>query len=86
MEGIGWVGAIVIGALAGWIAEQIMKTDHGLLMNIVMGIVGALVGNFLLVLIFGATLGGIIGQLVVAVIGASLLIWLYRLVSGRRAA
>ncbi len=86
MEGIGWVGAIVIGALAGWIAEQIMKTDHGLLMNIVMGIVGALVGNFLLVLIFGATLGGIIGQLVVAVIGASLLIWLYRLIRGRRAA
>lgn len=86
MEGIGWVGAIIIGALAGWIAEQIMKTDHGLLMNIVMGIVGALVGNFLLVLIFGATLGGIIGQLVVAVIGASLLIWLYRLIRGRRAA
>lgn len=86
MEGVGWIGAIIIGALAGWIAEQIMKTDHGLLMNIVMGIVGAVVGNFLLMLIFGATWGGIIGQLVVAVIGASLLIWLYRLIRGRRAA
>lgn len=86
MEGVGWIGAIIIGALAGWIAEQIMKTDHGLLMNIVMGIVGAIVGNFLLMLIFGATWGGIIGQLVVAVIGASLLIWLYRLIRGRRAA
>lgn len=86
MEGVGWIGAIIIGALAGWIAEKIMKTDHGLLMNIVMGIVGAIVGNFLLMLIFGATWGGIIGQLVVAVIGASLLIWLYRLIRGRRAA
>jgi uncharacterized membrane protein YeaQ/YmgE (transglycosylase-associated protein family) len=86
MEGVGWIGAIIIGALAGWIAEQIMKTDHGLLMNIVLGIVGAIVGNFLLMLIFGATWGGIIGQLVVAVIGASLLIWLYRLIRGRRAA
>jgi uncharacterized membrane protein YeaQ/YmgE (transglycosylase-associated protein family) len=85
MEGVGWIGAIIIGALAGWIAEKIMKTDHGLLMNIVMGIVGAIVANFLLMLIFGATWGGIIGQLVVAVIGACLLIWVWRAIRGRRA-
>lgn len=86
MEGVGWVLAIVIGGVAGWIAEKIMKAEHGLLINIVLGIVGAVVGNFILMLIFGATMGGIIGQLLVAVIGASLLIWLYRLIRGRRPA
>src|SRR5690606_14857189 len=56
MEGIGWIGAIIIGGLAGWIAEQIMKSDQGLLMNIVMGIVGAIVANAILVFVFGNTL------------------------------
>ena len=41
--------------LAGWIAEKAMHSNMGLLMNIVLGIVGAIVGNFLLTLIFGAT-------------------------------
>lgn len=84
MEGIGWIGAIIIGGIAGWIAERIMKTDHNLLMNILMGIVGALVANAILIFVFGATLGGVIGQLIVAVIGACLLIWVARLIRGRR--
>jgi len=86
MEGVGWVLAIIIGGVAGWIAERIMKSEHGLLTNIILGIVGAVVGNFLLLLIFGATMGGIVGQLIVAVIGACLLIWVYRAISGRRTA
>lgn len=84
MEGVGWVLAIIIGGVAGWIAEQIMKSEHGLLTNIILGIVGAVVGNFLLMLIFGTTAGGIIGQLIVAVLGAVLLIWIWRLIRGRR--
>lgn len=78
MEGIGWFAAIIVGALAGWIAEKLMKADHGLLTNIVLGIVGALVLNFLLLNLVGSTLGGWIGQLVVGVIGACLLIGGYR--------
>jgi uncharacterized membrane protein YeaQ/YmgE (transglycosylase-associated protein family) len=85
MTGIGWILAIVIGAVAGFIAEQIMSSKQGLLGNIIMGIIGAVVGNFLLILIFGATMGGIIGQLIVAVIGACLLIAIYRMIRGRRA-
>ncbi|WP_423067141.1 GlsB/YeaQ/YmgE family stress response membrane protein [Devosia sp. CN2-171] len=84
MEGLGWILSIIVGALAGWIAEKIMKTNQGLLMNIVLGIVGAVVGNFLLMLIFGATMGGIFGQLIVAVIGACLLIAIVRAIRGRR--
>ncbi len=84
MAGIGWIGSIILGGLAGWIAEKIMKSDMGLLMNIVLGIVGALVANFLLAAIVGSTLSGWIGQLFVAVIGACLLIWAVRMVRGRR--
>ncbi|GHA11759.1 membrane protein [Devosia pacifica] len=83
MEGIGWIGAIIIGGIAGWIAEKIMKTDHNLLMNIIMGILGALIANAILVFVFGNTLGGWIGQLIVAVVGACLLIWIVRAIRGR---
>jgi uncharacterized membrane protein YeaQ/YmgE (transglycosylase-associated protein family) len=55
----------------------------GLIMNIILGIIGALVANFLLVAIVGSTLGGWIGQLIVGIIGACLLIWVTRLVRGR---
>jgi hypothetical protein len=48
MEGFGWIMTIILGGLAGWIAEKVMKFDTGLIMNIVLGIVGAIVGNFLL--------------------------------------
>ena len=45
MNFIAW---IIIGGLAGWIAERVSGSDHGLLTNIVLGIVGATVGNWLL--------------------------------------
>lgn len=83
MEGFGWILSIVLGAIAGWIAEKIMKGDHGLLTNIVLGILGALLGNALFRTIIGTTAGGAIGQLVVAVIGACILIWLGRLIRRR---
>ena len=85
MEGVGWILTIVIGGLAGWIAEKVMHAEHGLLTNILLGIAGAVVLNLILALIFGATWGGILGQLVVAVVGACLLIWAYRAITGRRA-
>lgn len=84
MEGFGWIMSIVLGAIAGWIAEKIMKTDTGLLMNIILGIVGALIGNFLFdMLLGGSGEGSIFGQLIVAVIGACILIWIVRMVRGR---
>ena len=83
MAGMGWLGAIIIGAIAGWIAEKVMAEDHGILMNIVMGILGAVVLNAILIVVFGATLGGWLGQLIVAAIGAMLLIWIFRTVKAR---
>lgn len=84
MEGVGWIMAIILGALAGWIAEKLMKSDQGLVMNIVLGIVGAVLGNFILMLVFGATMGGLLGQLLVAVVGACLLIAIGRAIWGNR--
>ena len=83
MEGVGWIMTIIIGGLAGWIAEKMMKTDQGLLTNIILGILGAVVLNFILELIFGWEAVGWLWNLVIAVIGACLLIWLYRMVRGR---
>lgn len=82
MEGYGIIMQIILGGLAGWIAEKVMKFDTGLIMNILLGIVGAVVGNWLLGLV-GIGLGGLVGQLVVAVLGACVLIFIYRAIRGR---
>ena len=85
--GVGWIGTLFIGALAGIIADKVMKTNHGLLMNIIIGIVGSYIGAFLANLL-GIQLGEIFsgwfwGNLIVAAIGAVVLIWALRLVRGR---
>ncbi len=78
MSGIGWLAAIIFGGFAGWLAEQFMKSNMGILLNIVLGIVGAVVLNTILVAVTGGTLGGWIGQLVVGFVGACILIWIGR--------
>ena len=70
---VGWIAAIIVGAIAGWLAEQFMKSNMGLLMNIILGIVGAFVANAILG-VLGISLGGWIGYLVAGVIGACILI------------
>ena len=59
---VGWIAAIIIGGIAGWLAEQFMKSDMGLLMNIVLGIVGAAIASAILSA-FGIVLGGWLGYL-----------------------
>ena len=55
--GVGWIAAIIIGGIAGWLAEQFMKSNMGLIMNIVLGIVGAAIASAILSY-FGIALGG----------------------------
>jgi uncharacterized membrane protein YeaQ/YmgE (transglycosylase-associated protein family) len=81
--GVGWIAAIVIGAIAGWLAEQFMKSNMGLMMNIVLGIVGAAIASAILHF-FGIVLGGWIGYLIAGFIGACLLIWIVRAIQGTR--
>jgi uncharacterized membrane protein YeaQ/YmgE (transglycosylase-associated protein family) len=69
----------VVGLIAGWAAGKIMKGGgYGTAMDIVLGIIGAVVGGWLLGF-FGIHAGGFIGTIVVAIIGAVFLIWLTRL-------
>jgi uncharacterized membrane protein YeaQ/YmgE (transglycosylase-associated protein family) len=72
---------IVLGALAGWLAGMFMKSPRGLVMDIILGIVGAFVGG-LIMNFFG--LSGVTGfdlySLIVAVIGAVVVIALGRLI------
>ena len=83
MEGLGWLSAIIVGGLAGWIASSILKADTGLFLNIILGIVGAVVANFLLSL-FGVNFqaGSWIAQGAAGLIGAVILIWIVRAVRG----
>jgi uncharacterized membrane protein YeaQ/YmgE (transglycosylase-associated protein family) len=73
MNGVGLIGAIIIGILAGWLAEKVMKRDHGLLTNLIVGVVGALIGGFLASAL-GIGFGGWIGSLVISTIGAIILL------------
>jgi uncharacterized membrane protein YeaQ/YmgE (transglycosylase-associated protein family) len=82
---VGWIAAIIIGGIAGWLAEKFMKSDMGLLMNIVLGIVGAAIASAILSLL-GIGLGGWLGYLICGFIGACLLIWIVRMVRGTRTA
>ena len=82
--GVGFIMAIIIGAIAGWLAEKFTRSDMGLLMNIVMGIIGAVVGNFLLRLVGIGPAWGFWGNLITATVGAVIVITIYRAIAGRR--
>lgn len=87
--GVGIFGTLLIGGLAGWIAEKLTGADHGILTNIVIGIIGAFIGGWLANAV-GLKLGEIFqgwfwGNLLVSVVGAVLLITVYRMLRGRRA-
>jgi len=81
---VAWIAAIIIGGLAGWLAELFMKSDMGLVMNIVLGIVGAAVASAILSF-FGVNLAGWLGYLIAGFVGACLLIWIVRSVRAIRA-
>lgn len=84
MGEMGWLAWLIVGAVAGWLASLVMKTNRqqGLLMDIVVGIVGAFIGGFLFNQ-FGATgvTGFNIWSVIVAFIGAVVLLALMRLLS-----
>lgn len=83
MSGFGWIAWIVIGIVAGWLAEQIMGRNHGLLTNLVVGIVGALIGGFLYNTLGGDAGGNWIVGIIVATLGAIILLFLLGLVKRR---
>ena len=84
---MGIIAWIVLGLIAGFIASKIVNhTGSGIIMDIVLGVVGALVGGFLFS-IFGATRvsGFNIYSMIVAIVGAVVVLWIYHALVGRRA-
>ncbi len=77
---VGWIGYIIIGALAGWVASMIMKTREGLVLDIVVGVIGALLGGFLLSFVVDTAGGGWWFTLFTAIFGAVILLGLVRAV------
>jgi len=83
---MGIIAWIIIGGLAGWVASKIMNTDaqQGIILNIVVGIVGALLGGFLLGL-FGMDMegAGLIASFLTALLGAVVLLFVVKAVTKR---
>ena len=74
----GLLWAIVIGLIAGWLAGKVMKGGgYGLLMDIVIGILGGVIGRFVFGLL-GLGAWSLLGSIVVSFVGAVILIWLVR--------
>ena len=84
MNGVGFIGAIIIGIAAGFIAEKVMHRNQGLLTNLIVGLVGSVLGSFVVSLL-GLGGAGWIWSLIVSTIGAILLLFLWSLVTRKRA-
>ncbi len=76
MPGVGFFGMLLIGLLAGYVAEKAMNRDHGLLTNILVGIAGSFVGGTLASLL-NVNYQGFLGNLIVAVVGAVVILWIF---------
>jgi len=82
MNEVSIIGAIIIGILAGWIAEQVLGRSHGLVTNLIVGVVGAFLGAFLAGAL-GINFAGFWGSLIVSAIGAIILLALLRMIKRR---
>jgi uncharacterized membrane protein YeaQ/YmgE (transglycosylase-associated protein family) len=81
LTSVGVIGYIIIGGLAGWIGSKIVKGGgSGILMDIVIGIVGALIGGFILSFFVNTAGGGLIFTFFTALLGSVILLWLVGMV------
>jgi uncharacterized membrane protein YeaQ/YmgE (transglycosylase-associated protein family) len=81
MPGVSFIGMLVIGIIAGYVAEKVTASDHGLLTNLLVGIAGSFVGGNL-ASVLNVEFYGWVGNLIVASIGAILILWIWRAIRG----
>ncbi len=78
---VGLIGYIIIGGLAGWIGSKIVKGGgSGILVDIVIGVVGALIGGFILSFFVNTAGGGLIFTFLTALLGSVILLWIVGMV------
>jgi uncharacterized membrane protein YeaQ/YmgE (transglycosylase-associated protein family) len=80
--GVGLLAMLVIGAIAGWVAEQVTKSNHGIFTNILVGIAGSFVGGTIAELL-EVPVFGFWRTLIAAIIGAILILYIWRTVRDR---
>lgn len=81
--GVGFFAMILIGAIAGWIAERVTASDHGIFTNILVGVCGAFVGAKLAE-VAQVTVFGFWRTLISASIGAVIILFAWRMIRGSR--
>ena len=87
MDAMGWLAWIIVGGVAGALASAVMHSRLGIIGDIVVGIIGAFIGGFLFSLVGAAgTTGFNIWSVVVAFVGAIVLLGILRMFGGNRAA
>jgi uncharacterized membrane protein YeaQ/YmgE (transglycosylase-associated protein family) len=87
--GHGIIAWIFIGVIAGWVTGKLMKgSGYGFFMDMIIGLIGALIGGFIATHLGIAPPGqqGMMVSIIIAVIGAVILTWVVRLISGNRSA
>jgi uncharacterized membrane protein YeaQ/YmgE (transglycosylase-associated protein family) len=85
---VGFWGTILIGILAGWIGEKVTGSDHGLIKNLIFGIVGSFIG-FYVANVAGLQLGEFFsgwfwGNLIVSAAGAIALLSVFKILGGKK--
>jgi uncharacterized membrane protein YeaQ/YmgE (transglycosylase-associated protein family) len=85
LEPGGIIAWLIVGAIAGWLAGQVMTgAGFGLLADVVVGIAGALIGGWVLSLFGIAGTAGFVGSIIVAFLGAVILVAILRALAPRR--
>ncbi|MBP2152063.1 GlsB/YeaQ/YmgE family stress response membrane protein [Xanthobacter flavus] len=80
--GVGFFSLIIIGIIAGWVAERVTASNHGLLTNLLVGVAGAFIGDKLAGVLEVPVLG-FFRTLIAAIIGAIILLWVWRAIRSR---
>ena len=83
MSGVGWISFLIIGIVAGFIAEKVLGRDDSLFINLIVGVVGAFVGGFLANAL-GIVFYGFLGSLIVSTFGAIICLYLWQQIRARR--
>ena len=77
---LGVLAWIVIGLVAGWLAAKITDSPRGLLRNLVVGLLGAMLGGFLFTRLGLTVMSDFWGQLITAIVGAVVLLFLLQVI------
>ena len=83
-ENMGWIASIIIGGVAGWLAEMVTRSNMGVLTNVVLGIIGAALATWLFGLLGIRLETGWLSYLISGFVGACVLIIATRLLAPNR--